>query len=176
MLDKLIVVDIEATCWEPKDPSKTSEIIEVGICLLDVKSGEISDLQSLLITPVLGEVSEFCTALTTLTAEQLENQLTFAEACDIIKKQYDSYGRCWVSWGDYDRIQFERDCKNKGVKYPFGRQHINAKVLYGIMNKLSKGPGMAKALNREKIPLEGTHHRGVDDAHNIAKLIRTCLQ
>ena len=33
-LDKIVVVDIEATCWEGKPPEKQeSDIIEVGICL-----------------------------------------------------------------------------------------------------------------------------------------------
>jgi inhibitor of KinA sporulation pathway (predicted exonuclease) len=29
---------------------------------------------------------------------------------------------------------------------------------------------MEKALNKLNIPLEGTHHRGIDDAKNIAKI------
>ena len=33
-LDKILVVDIEATCWEGKPPAgEQNEIIEVGICL-----------------------------------------------------------------------------------------------------------------------------------------------
>jgi inhibitor of KinA sporulation pathway (predicted exonuclease) len=31
---------------------------------------------------------------------------------------------------------------------------------------------MAGALNILDIPLEGTHHRGIDDANNIAKILR----
>ena len=30
--------------------------------------------------------------------------------------------------------------------------------------------GMKGALAMEDIPLEGTHHRGIDDARNIAKI------
>lgn len=40
-LDYIVVVDIEATCWEGKVPEgMSSDIIEVGVCLLDVNSGE----------------------------------------------------------------------------------------------------------------------------------------
>ena len=31
---------------------------------------------------------------------------------------------------------------------------------------------MKKALGKLNLPLEGTHHRGIDDAKNIAKIFR----
>jgi inhibitor of KinA sporulation pathway (predicted exonuclease) len=34
---------------------------------------------------------------------------------------------------------------------------------------------MEKALNILKLPLDGTHHRGIDDAKNIAKIFKTCF-
>ena len=39
-------------------------------------------------------------------------------------------------------------------------------MFYGF----TKERGMAKALRHANIELEGTHHRGGDDANNIAKL------
>ena len=36
-LDRILVVDVEATCWEgDPPPGQTSEIIEIGLCVLDV--------------------------------------------------------------------------------------------------------------------------------------------
>jgi len=36
-LDKIIIVDIEATCWDKSVPvGMESDIIERGICLLDL--------------------------------------------------------------------------------------------------------------------------------------------
>ena len=35
---------------------------------------------------------------------------------------------------------------------------------------------MAKALQLVDLPLEGTHHRGIDDARNIAKLLPYMLE
>ena len=36
-LDRILVVDVEATCWEGNPPpGQTSEIIEIGLCVLDV--------------------------------------------------------------------------------------------------------------------------------------------
>ena len=36
-LDQILVVDVEATCWEgDPPPGQISEIIEIGLCVLDV--------------------------------------------------------------------------------------------------------------------------------------------
>ncbi len=37
--DKIVVVDIESTCWETKEEqgNQPMEIIEIGACVLDVK-------------------------------------------------------------------------------------------------------------------------------------------
>lgn len=38
MLDKVLVIDLEATCWENEPPKgQKSEIIEIGVALVDVK-------------------------------------------------------------------------------------------------------------------------------------------
>lgn len=45
-LDKIIVVDVEATCSDNGTVTpEASEIIEIGVCLLDVKTGERSDIE-----------------------------------------------------------------------------------------------------------------------------------
>ena len=36
--------------------------------------------------------------------------------------------------------------------------------------------GMKGALRNENIKLEGTHHRGIDDARNIAKIFLNCFE
>ncbi len=69
-LDKIIVVDIEATCWENKVPEgMESDIIEIGICLLDIHTGEISDNRGIIVRPERSTISPFCTELTTITQE-----------------------------------------------------------------------------------------------------------
>lgn len=57
-----------------------------------------------------------------------------------------------------------------------GKQHINVKVLFAETKGLTKPTGMNGALHILNVPLEGTHHRGVDDAKNIAKILHWCLQ
>jgi inhibitor of KinA sporulation pathway (predicted exonuclease) len=62
------------------------------------------------------------------------------------------------------------DCQRHGIPLPSEfERHINLKKEYSRLRGV-KPTGMKGALLREGIPLEGTHHRGVDDAQNIAKL------
>lgn len=176
-LDKIVVVDLEATCWKGYPPKgQKPQIIEVGVCLLDIKTHEISKKRGILVKPSKSRVSEFCTELTTITQDMLDEEgVTLKEACSILFNEYNTSKRVWASFGDYDRRMFEKDCKDHGIKYPFGKKHINVKILFALKEKLSRETGMAKSLSHLEIPLEGTHHRGVDDAYNTAKILASCL-
>ena len=175
-LDHILVVDLEATCWDGDPPAgETSDIIEIGICPLEVATGKRLEKRSLLVRPDRSSISPFCTSLTTLTAEQVAAGIPFAEACAVLRKQYQARDRVWASFGDYDRNQFQRQCVELGVPYPFGTRHINVKTLFALSRGLPGEVGMAQALEMLRIPLEGTHHRGHDDAWNIAGILVTML-
>ena len=69
-LDVVLVVDLESTCWDgPPPPGQTSEIIEIGLCTVDLKALTRTEKRSLLVKPVRSNVSEFCTKLTTITPD-----------------------------------------------------------------------------------------------------------
>lgn len=181
LLDRVIIIDLESTCWNDqhgnynRPDGQQSEIIEIGVCELDVPGRQIVSSESILVCPVRSTVSEFCTQLTTLTQEQVEAGISLHDACKKLRKHYRTDRRIWASWGDYDRVQFERTCKTNEIKYPFGRTHLNIKTLFALHHALKSEIGMDQALDFLKIKLEGTHHRGVDDAKNIAKLLLTLL-
>lgn len=175
-LDAIIVVDVESTCWKSKPPQgEESEIIEIGICLLDVASATPTEKESILVKPERSRVSKFCTELTTLTQKQVDKGISFAEACAALKSKYKSPQRVWASYGDYDRNMFQKQTLRRDMKYPFGPRHINVKTLFALAYNLEKEVGMPGALETLKIPLEGTHHRGGDDAWNIAKILGELL-
>ena len=175
-LDQIIVVDVESTCWQDSKPAdQESDIIEIGICTLDVASGQRLEKESILVKPERSSVNEFCTQLTTLTQAQVEQGIAFAAACSLLKKKYFSKERVWASYGDYDRRQFERQCQSLKVSYPFDTRHINVKSLFAIIHALPQEVGMDKALELLNLPLEGTHHRGGDDAWNIAAILSRLL-
>lgn len=175
-LDKILVVDVEATCWEgAPPPGQESEIIEIGLCLLEVASGQRSDTQSILVKPERSEVRPFCTQLTTLTQEEVDRGMTFKAACLLLQQKFASKNRVWASYGDYDRRQFQKQCEAFAVNYPFGPTHINVKNLFAIAHGLADEVGMAKALELRRRPLEGVHHRAGDDAWNIAGILSELL-
>jgi inhibitor of KinA sporulation pathway (predicted exonuclease) len=174
--DQIIAIDIESTCWQDKPPAgQESEIIEIGICPIDVASGKRLEKASILVKPEKSQVSEFCTQLTTLTQAQVERGISLKAACTILKTKYQSQQRIWASFGDYDRRQFEKQCQSKKISYPFGSRHINVKSLFAVIHALPHEIGMAEALEKLNLPLEGTHHRGGDDAWNIALILSELL-
>ncbi|MEL7006102.1 MAG: 3'-5' exonuclease, partial [Bacteroidota bacterium] len=109
LLDKIIVVDVEATCWEGQQPKdQSSEIIEIGICMIDLQSMTIEDNEGILILPQNSVVSDFCTQLTTITQGILEEDgISFQEACEMLRDKYNSKKRVWASYGAYDLNMFQ---------------------------------------------------------------------
>lgn len=77
----------------------------------------------------------------------------------------------FCSWGAYDRNQFRRDGEFHQIAYPFDSGHLNLKEEVNRM--LSRKPmGIGEALRRLGMNFEGSPHRGLDDARNIARIVR----
>ncbi|MFC1439680.1 3'-5' exonuclease [Streptacidiphilus sp. N1-10] len=168
----LNVVDVEATCWDGEPPTgAVSEIIEIGLTVVDLARGERVGRHRVLVRPTRSTVSSFCSELTGLTQAEVDTGVAFADACRLLATEHEAWARPWASWGDYDRHQFTRQCSTTGTGYPFGRRHTNAKLVFTEAHGLRKRPGMAQALQIAGLPLEGRHHRGEDDAWNIAALV-----
>ncbi|MEV7214441.1 3'-5' exonuclease [Kitasatospora cineracea] len=170
----LNVVDVEATCWDGQPPpGQVSEIIEVGLTVVDLGSLERVARHRILVRPRRSAVSAFCTRLTGLTGPEVDTGLPFPDACRLLAAEHGAGERPWASWGDYDREQFTRQCRATGTAYPFSHRHTNAKAAFTDARGLRKRPGMAQALELAGLPLEGRHHSGADDAWNIAALVLT---
>lgn len=176
--DKIIVIDLEATCWNGKIPDgQVNEIIEIGICELDTNTGEISKNKGIIVKPERSTISPFCTELTTITQELVDTEgISFREACNILREEYNAHYYTWASYGAYDLNMMKKQCAIKRVDYPLSQDHINVKTHFRAVKGLTKKVGMNGALQILNIPLEGTHHRGVDDAKNIAKILNWCIQ
>ncbi len=175
--DVILIVDIEATCWEnhANPPGEINEIIEVGICALDMSRRELNDKRSLLVMPTQSTIGPFCTQLTTITPELIAREgMGFDAACAILEADYNSRNRLWSSWGMYDYTIFHQQCKAQGVRYPFSKKHCNLKRVFADV--YGERMGMAPALEKAELKLEGTHHRGHDDAWNIGRLLLNMLE
>lgn len=179
--DRLLVVDVEATCWKHSPPpGQQSEIIEIGVCIVDlnaaIPAAALSGKRSLLVRPARSKVSPFCTRLTTLTQEQLETGALFAQACGVLEDEYGSAQHPWISWGDYDRRMFETQCRDFDVRYPFSDRHLNLKAVFAGLNPQKRPVGLSRALTMLGLTFEGTHHRGHDDAWNVGRILCRLLE
>jgi len=168
---KYIILDLEATCWEDK-AHEPNEIIEIGaVCVNEAQ--EIIGEFGLFIKPSIHTIlSDFCTELTTITQDMIQNAPTFPTALAKfqawIQSFEDEYWLC--SWGFYDRSQLKKECESHQLDAKWLKKHISLKHQHGDMIGEKKGIGMSTALQQENIALEGTHHRGLDDAKNITKI------
>jgi len=174
--DKLLIIDIEATCWEgyTVPAGQYNEIIEIGACLLDLNDLTTSDARAILVKPMESDISPFCTQLTALSPELIAAEgVSFEEACHILEKEYDSRNRMWASWGNYDREIFKKQCKRRKVRYPFSGRHANLKRVYADVQ--GQRAGLQRAFESLGLDWIGRAHRGVDDAANTARLMAHLL-
>ena len=173
---RYVVVDLEATCWEGVR-SPDMETIEVGAVALGSADGpQESEFGSFVRPVVHPKLSDFCRQLTSIRQEDVD-------AADLFPAVLRRF-RTWIgtelfalcSWGGYDLNQLRSDCRRHDLQLPptFERSHINLKKEFARVFQV-KSCGMARALEVAGLPLQGTHHRGGDDARNIARLAMLVL-
>lgn len=172
--------DLEMCCWDIEDKetgktiSKTGEIIEIGVCRLNLTTGMIDAKKSYYVKPEKDEISEFCVSLTGITQELVDKEGTsLAEALDRIENDLGGKltSRIFFSWGD-DGRWLEDECKSKGIE-PLIIKYFNAKILYMISIRLgNKRMDFSKALKNEGLEFIGRAHSGADDAYNLARLVQ----
>ena len=166
-----IILDLEATCWRDRSLNNQNEIIEIGAVKINEKREKVDEFCSF-IQPKLNPIlSEFCTELTTIEQNDIDQtdgfEAVITNFWNWINLEED-YLLC--SWGFYDRSQFKKDCELHGMRTDWLKPHISLKHQYAEIKHLRRPMGMGGALRKENIPLEGTHHRGIDDARNISKI------
>ena len=168
-----IIVDLEATCWRDARDRARMEIIEIGAVRIPSAPGdEFQRFVRPVEEPIL---SDFCRELTSIAQADVDAADTFPT---VIGEFIDWIGRepfTLCSWGAYDLNQLRLDCRRHEIPLPptFER-HINLKQEFGRKFDV-RPPGMSAALKIAGMRLEGTHHRGIDDARNIARLAELIL-
>lgn len=175
MTNYFLIVDLEATCCDDNSISRHEmEIIEIGAVMLNRETWEIdAEFQQFIKPTRHPQLTDFCTKLTTISQQDVENAPKFTEAIANFKSWIDLFpSNIFCSWGDYDKNQFKQDCKFHNIQLPFGAEHINIKKEFSTYLGTSHRFGMAQALQHLGIELVGTHHRGIDDARNIAAIYR----
>jgi inhibitor of KinA sporulation pathway (predicted exonuclease) len=171
-----LVIDLEATCDEKhRIPREETEIIEVGAVLVDAELRPIEEWQTF-VRPVIHPVlTPFCTKLTSIAQSHVEGAPSFAEAIAALTQFLAGRTPLFCSWGDYDRAQLAREAERNRIALPLGSEHLNIKEAFKQRVGDDKPRGVGQALRYARLQFEGTAHRGIDDARNIARLLPYAL-
>ncbi|WOD12947.1 3'-5' exonuclease [Pseudomonas sp. NyZ704] len=132
----ILVVDLEATCWESATPEgelqsiHNMEIIEIG-CALTNRQGAVLDSRSFIVRPERQPVlSVFCTELTHITQAMVDSALTLPSVITQMNAWLEGAGAdlLWCSWGNYDLNHLTSQCAldNADSKL-LHLQHLNLK-------------------------------------------------
>lgn len=181
-MKEFVIVDLEATCYDNSRKDEiaplgfVNEIIEIGAVKLDENGIEIDRFESFAKPKLFPTISKFCTELTTITQEDIDN----AEPLSVVLENFIDWcdGTTLISWGNYDKTQMLKDMTRNDLDMPhyldIVEDHHSLKHLHAKWNNLKRknGIGMSGALKFEGLEQTGTHHRGIDDAINIAKIFR----
>jgi 3'-5' exoribonuclease 1 len=173
---RYIIVDLEATCWEKGTRPGRQEIIEIGAVRLDANVGPASEEFACFVRPLIRPILRaFCERLTGISQKDVDQAALFPVAFERFLNWIGPKRFVLCSWGAYDLNQFRIDCRRHNIPFPMTfENHINLKKEFARLKGL-RPMGMAAALRYLKLPLEGQHHRGIDDARNIARIAQIVL-
>ena len=175
--NKILVVDLEATCWQEEAPpeGQSRDIIQVGFVILDTATGEISMPIDYLVKPERSEISDFCRDLTGITKSKVyRGGFDFKKVCDLLEHKWGSKGKLWAAWGN-DALMFSRQCKEMNVDYPFGTDYINISAFYNACFG-TKSTSLTKIMEKENIPFIGKAHTASADALSASKLLYRIIE
>lgn len=179
----VLVVDLEATCTDTEKLKELfpSEIIEFGMCLLNLNTGELVKKQ-IYVKPQLSAVTDFCTQLTGISYETLKSAKYFEQAIEEVKAFITecttaaSVCKMWGSFGKYDASMIARQCQLFKTQNPFkDLMHFNIKDINWADLQSRNSPGLDTAYRLRGLTMQGRHHSGVDDAVNISNLLKHIL-
>ncbi len=172
-----IIYDLEATCWKGRPPSKVQEIIEIGAVKVS-PYGELLDTYNSFVRPILNpRLSAFCQELTTIEQERIDRADTFDRVVEDFQDWAEVFDEDYYlcSWGSFDKKMLIQDCQLHDLEADWVAPHVNLKRQYQEIRKLRRPRGLWKALETEGFEFSGQHHRGIDDAINLAKLFTKFL-
>ncbi|WCK57004.1 exonuclease domain-containing protein (plasmid) [Aneurinibacillus sp. Ricciae_BoGa-3] len=168
-----IVFDLEATC----DKNKTieNEIIEIGAVKVNER-GELVDTFQRFVKPILNPVlTDFCKNLTKIRQEDVDSAKGFPDVIQVFREWIGTdYILC--SWGFYDKKQIKEESLLHRLDSKWAESHISLKHQYKKIRNLERPIGTGAALKKEGFTFDGTPHRGIDDAKNIAKIFVKYLE
>ncbi|RAI69531.1 exonuclease [Pseudomonas fluorescens] len=182
----LYCVDLEATCdevGENESPRSLKvvrdqmETIVFGLVVIDLESLDIVDEFQRFVRPQINPaLTDFCKRLTSIQQSGVDGASTHEEIGDELRTFAARYpNAAWASWGDYDARQLERDAGFAACPSLLeGLPHFNARKWHaGLYDERPKS--LKQTVESLGLVWLSTYHRGIDDARNVASIIKEML-
>lgn len=179
--DYLLVMDFEATCKE-FEKLQPQEIIEFPCVAVSTKNWKVENSFHEYIKPrVHPELTTFCTQLTGIIQEMVDNQPHFPEVfdkfCNWLEEHnyFKNDNECaFVTCGDWDlKSLLPHQCKLENITLPSHFQKwINLKLTFCDATQCYPKTLMYM-LNYLELPVEGRLHSGIDDTMNMIRILQT---
>ncbi|MEE4677700.1 3'-5' exonuclease [Pseudomonas alliivorans] len=184
--DFMFCVDVEATCDEIVE-SETfrsllvtpdeMETIEIGLVVIDLRSLKILEVFQSYVRPVIHPIlTPFCMELTTIKQGDIDRARIFPEvAMEITYLQKKYPNAVWGSWGHYDFDQLQADSIRAGCTPVLSETaYLDVERLYCELFS-NTSAALRPAVESLGLSWKGQYHRGVDDAKNLAEMIKSIL-
>jgi 3'-5' exoribonuclease 1 len=172
---RIVVVDVEATCWKKGVFSRKKETIEIGaVRLLDDPHPSMwPEFQTFVRPRRYPRLSSFCRELTGITQEDVDAAPTFPEALQRFLEWSPALETVVLAtWSRYDLWQLDLDLEANGLPklaLPF----LDVKKLAGSTIGSRSFEDTARQLAPEDVGLP--RHRAIADARRTARILRTLL-
>jgi 3'-5' exoribonuclease 1 len=173
---RIVVVDVEATCWKKGVFSRKKETIEIGAVklLLDRAETKWPEFQTFVRPQRLPRLSSFCRELTGITQESVDAAPSFPEALGLFLEWSQPLGRVVLAtWSRYDLWQLDLDLEAHGLPelaVPF----LDVKKLATRVVGTKNFEETARELAPDTVGMPS--HRAVPDARRTARILNRLLR
>lgn len=176
----LLVLDFEATCIKGQI-LKPQEIIEFPCLVISTEEWKVTNVFHKYVRPKVHPViSTFCTELTGIMEETVQDEQFFPEVfsafCEWLEegKYFSEKNKsAFVSCGDWDlKVMLPNQCQLDNIQIPeFMKEWINIKKTFFFATKYYPR-SLNDMLKYLKMEFQGKEHCGLDDVHNISRVIQ----
>jgi inhibitor of KinA sporulation pathway (predicted exonuclease) len=173
---RIVVFDVEATCWKKGVFSRNKEIIEIGavLWLHQETQSRWPEFQTFVRPRRLPRLSGFCRELTGISQENIDAAPTFPEALRLFFEWSPPLERVVLAaWSRYDVWQLDLDLQAHGLPtlaIPF----LDVKKMAARVLGAKTFEETARELDPDGAALPS--HRAIADAHRTARILNHLLR
>jgi len=173
---RIIVIDVEATCWRKGVFSRKKETIEIGAVklLLDRAETTWPEFQTFVRPRRLPRLSGFCRELTGITQENVDVAPAFPEALRLFLEWSQPLERVLLAtWSRYDLWQLDLDLEAHALP-KLTIPYLDVKKLAARIVGTNSFAKTARELAPDCVAMPS--HRAIADAHRTARILNRLLR